>query len=117
VSNLILLFYVLAASAGLIFVKLGSSDGMPLKFIDSKIHFNLNIYIVAGILLYAVSFILYIYLISKNELGYIIPLTTALVYTLIFFASYAIFNEVFTLAKIAGISLILAGILLLTMNK
>jgi drug/metabolite transporter (DMT)-like permease len=117
VSNILLLLYVAATSLGLIFVKLGTADGMPIKFIDSKISFNLNFYAIAGILLYGASFLLYVYLISKNDLGYIIPLTTALVYIVIFVASYLIFHEVFTITKIIGIALIVAGLIFLNLQK
>ena len=57
------------------------------------------------------------YLISKFDLGYIIPLTTALVYVLIFFASFVIFKEAFTALKIVGIVLIVIGVLLLNLKK
>jgi len=115
-SNIILFFYVLATSFALITIKLGSKAGAPISY-DSGLHFNLNPYAIVGILLYGISFVLYIYLISKNDLGYIIPLTTALVYTLIFIASYFIFHEVFTVMKISGIALILVGVLLISFKK
>jgi multidrug transporter EmrE-like cation transporter len=70
-----------------------------------------------GIALYGTSFLLYTFLISKYDLGYIIPLTTAFVYVLIFFASFFIFKELFTVFKITGIFLILMGIVLLNLKK
>jgi len=116
-SNIILLLYVAATSLGLIFVKLGTTDGFPIKFTDSKVHFNFNFFSVAGILLYGISFLLYVYLISKNDLGYIIPLTTALVYAVIFVASYFVFHEVFTTVKILGILLIVTGLICLNIQR
>lgn len=114
--KIILLFYVLATSLGLILIKLGSSDGLPLKIVDSKLIFNLNLLTISGILLYGLSFALYLYLIAKNDLGYIIPLTTALVYIVIFVASYFIFQEVFTAMKIVGILLIVTGLVFLNLK-
>lgn len=116
-AQLILFFYVAATSLGLIFLKLGTKGGAPLAFVDGKPHFNLTLFSTSGILLYGLSFLLYMYLISKNELGYIIPLTTALVYAVIFVASYFVFHEVFTLVKILGIVLIVAGLLCLNIQK
>ena len=106
----------MATSFALVFIKLGSSDGLPIKLLQGKLTFNLNWQILLGMFLYVFSFALYIYLISKHDLGYIIPLTTALVYTLIFVASYFIFHEVFTLTKIVGIALVLAGIIFLNLK-
>lgn len=116
-SNIALIMYVLATSLGLIFVKLGTSDGLPVKLVDGRLSFNINFYVVSGIVLYAASFLLYIYLISRNDLGYIIPVTTALVYTLIFLGSFFIFHESFTVVKVAAIALIMAGVILLNLQK
>jgi len=115
-SKLIIALYVLATSAALIFIKLGSSNGSPVSLENSRVAFNLNPTIIFGGLLYVISFALYTYLISKNDLGYIIPLTTALVYVLIFIASFVIFGEVFTFTKVAAIMLIFGGVLLLNVK-
>jgi drug/metabolite transporter (DMT)-like permease len=98
-------------------MKLGTNSGLPITYANSRLHFNINFYSVAGITLYALSFALYVYLISKFDLGYIIPLATALVYIVIFLASYIVFKESFTATKIAGIALITAGIVLLSLKK
>ena len=116
-SAILLFVYAIVTSLGLIFVKLGTADGLPIKFIESKLQLSINFFTVAGILLYGLSFVLYIYLISKNDLGYIIPVTTGLVYTLIFVSSYFIFHEVFTITKIIGIALILSGLIFLNLQR
>lgn len=113
----LIIAYVLATSFGLILIKLGSSNGAPVAIVESSLKFNLNPSIIFGILFYVLSFVLYTYLLSKYELGYIVPLTTALVYCLVFLASYFIFHEAFTLIKVAAISLIIFGIILLNINK
>jgi drug/metabolite transporter (DMT)-like permease len=105
------------SSAGLIFLKLGGQDGAPVSIVNGKIEFNLGIYAISGIILYAISFVIYTYLVSKNDLGYIIPVSTALVYIFIFAASYFIFKEAITAMKIVGIFLILGGVILLNLSK
>ena len=116
-SKLVIPFFVAATSLALILVKLGTKSGLPISFVANKLQFNLNAYTIAGILLYGLSFASYIYLLSRYDLGYIIPLTTALVYVLVFVASYFIFHEVFTVAKIIGIGLILSGLIFLNLNR
>lgn len=116
-SLLLLIAYVLATSGGLILIKLGTVSGVPVSIIEHSLKFNMNLSILAGIFLYGLSFVLYIYLISKYDLGYIIPVTTALVYVLIFLASFFIFHEAFTIIKITAISLIIFGVILLNINK
>lgn len=116
-SIILLIAYVLSTSSGLILLKLGTTSGMPISFAKNAIKFNFNLYSIIGIFLYGLSFLLYIYLISKFDLGFIIPITTALVYILIFAASFLIFHEVFTVLKIIAISLIIFGVILLNFNK
>jgi drug/metabolite transporter (DMT)-like permease len=117
VSKILLSIYVLISSLGLITLKLGSKNGAPAEFINNKLHLNLSPYVIVGIVLYGTSFALYTYLLSKYDLGYIIPLTTALVYVLIFAASFFIFKESFTLIKTFGIILILIGIIFLNLKQ
>jgi drug/metabolite transporter (DMT)-like permease len=117
VSKVIIALYVLATSSALIVLKLGTKTGAPVRFLDNKLQFNFTPYTITGIALYGVSFLLYVYLISKYDLGYIIPLTTAFVYIAIFTASFFVFKEVFTATKILGIALIVAGLLFLNLKK
>jgi small multidrug resistance pump len=105
------------SSAGLVLLKLGGENGAPISIVNGKAEFNLGFYAISGIFLYAVSFIIYTYLVSKNDLGYIIPVSTALVYIFIFAASYFIFKEAITAMKVVGIFLILGGVILLNLSK
>jgi len=116
-SILLLIAYVISTSGGLTLLKLGTSSGLPISFVDNALKFNLNPFSIFGILLYGLSFVLYIYLISKFDLGFIIPVTTALVYIVIFTASFLIFHEVFTVLKIVAVSLIVTGVIILSLNK
>lgn len=115
-SNLIIALYVLTTSGALVLIKLGSKAGAPIMLAGSKISFNLNPVIFCGGALYAISFVLYMYLISKNSLGYIIPLTTGFVYIAIFLASFLIFKEAFTVLKVCAIALIVGGVILLNLK-
>lgn len=117
ISKIIVGLYVLASSIALIVLKLGSKSGAPISFIEGKAHLNITPYTITGILLYGGSFLMYMYLISKYDLGYIIPLTTALIYVIIFTASFIIFHEAFTVVKVIGILLIVLGLAFLNLKK
>ena len=116
-QNIILATYVFTTSFSLIILKWGTKTGLPISFVDNKLHFNLNIYTLLGLFFYGVSFITYVYLISKHDLGYIIPLAAAFVYILIFIGSAVVFKEIFTLTKVIGICLILGGLIFLNLKK
>lgn len=109
---IIIIFVILTASA-LIVLKKGSVNGAPVRYVKGKLKLTLNFYTILGIFLYGLSFLVYTYLISRHDLGYIIPLTTALVYLCIFPASHFLFNERFTAQKITGVCFIILGIILL----
>lgn len=108
---------MVATSIGLIVIKLSAANGLPVVYDNNKWVFNLNLLSLVGTFMYGISFLIYFYLIAKFDLGYIIPLTTALVYTVIFFASFIIFKESFTAFKIIGIALILIGLYFLNSSK
>ena len=113
-SRTIILLYVATTSSALIVLKYSSSGGALFDLSHAQPSVNINRYTVLGVAGYGISFLLYTYLIAKHQLGYIIPLTTALVYVVVFVASFVIFKETFTARKIAAIALILAGLWLLS---
>lgn len=115
-AKVLILVYALLTSSALVALKWGAKTGAPAQFVNGKLQFNLAPFIIIGILLYGTSFVLYTFLVSKYQLGYIIPVTTALVYIVIFVASFFIFDEAFTALKIAGIILILSGMALLNIK-
>lgn len=116
-SKLTLALYVITTSLGLVILKLSTKSGFPVIITDHKLQLNVNGLTISGVFLYGVSFVLYMYLISKNDLGYIIPVAAAFVYILIFTASYFVFHEVFTATKVIGIVLIVAGLVFINIKK
>ena len=116
-AKIILTAYVLTTVLALIILKLGTQSGLPVTYLDHRLLFNLNFYTVTGIVLYGFSFITYVYLISKNDLGYIIPLAAAFVYILIFVSSAIVFKEVYTATKVIGITLIVLGLVFLNLKR
>ena len=117
ITNLIIGLYTICTAGALVVLKLGSKNAPLAQFTDGRLDLNITVLTISGVILYGVSFLLYMYLISRFNLGYIIPLTTGVVYVLVFFASFTIFKEQFTAFKIAGIVLIVAGLVLLNAGK
>jgi drug/metabolite transporter (DMT)-like permease len=114
---LLIALYTLTTSSALILVKLGTKSGAPLQIVDGRLLFNLTPALFVGIALYAIGFVVFTYLVSKYDLGYVLPITTAVVYTTVFTVSLFVFNEVFTVAKVMGIILILIGVFLLNVSS
>lgn len=114
-AYILLGLYVATTSMGLILLKLGSSAGAIVEFINGKLSLHPSPANIAGVALYGISFLLYTFLIAKNNLGYIIPVTTGLVYIVIFAASFFIFKEPFSSLKVVAIVMILGGVMLLNL--
>lgn len=115
-QRILLALYVIATSLALVSLKWGTRHGAPINRADGRLQLNLDFFVVSGIILYGISFLVYTYLISKYDLGYIVPLTTGLVYVIIFTSSYLIFNELFTALKVVGIILIASGLIVLNLK-
>lgn len=115
--KLIFVIYIVTAVFALVALKLGTANGLPIYLSNGKFNFNINLYVITGLLLYIFSFSTYMYLISKNDLGYIIPLAASCFYIFLFITSYFVFKETFTAFKIMGIVLILIGVLLLNVKS
>tara|TARA_Y100000310_G_scaffold233117_1_gene235963 strand:- start:90 stop:368 length:279 start_codon:yes stop_codon:yes gene_type:complete len=69
-----------------------------------------SLYVWFGLLLYGISFILYLYLLSIFEVSQIYPIIMSAGFILLLFFSVMFLNETFSLKKAIGIILIIAGI-------
>ncbi len=113
-SLTITLLYVITTVGGLILLKKGSIKAASLhKTKNKKLTDKLNFILVTGVVFYIASFLFYTYLISKYDLGVIIPTAAALVYLVLFVSSYFVFKEKFTKRKIVAITLIVVGVILM----
>ena len=72
-----------------------------------------NIYVWATLAIYGVAFGLWFFILSKFDLSFAFPIVTVSVLIFAVAASYFFFGEGINAAKIAAVTLIVAGILLL----
>lgn len=82
------------------------------KFFEKVLEVSGNRYVWQGLLLYGVSFTLYLYILSKFEVSYIYPIITASIFILLITFSSLLLNEPITVKKIAGIFIIIIGIII-----
>lgn len=69
-----------------------------------------NLWIVFGLLIYALSAFLWLSLLSKSELSRLYPIFVAIDFLIVSVVTLVIFKEQFSLIKIIGIILLLLGI-------
>ena len=104
--------YVIFSSMGIILFKLGSSN-ISFEVTKEFFGFHLTYTSLLGLLFYIVSFLLWMIIISKNEVSFIVPIGLAATNIFITIASVMILGETISTSSILGIGLIILGVILL----
>ena len=108
--------YVLLASSGLILFKLGSNNSnLTLDIFGLTINYSIKM--ILGILCYGFSFILWILIVSRVNLTIAMPLSVAIVNTLVVAGSCLILKEKMTVTQGIGIFIIVLGVCIMTGGK
>lgn len=112
---IIILFicYVLLASSGLVLFKLGSSN-TNLSLNIFSITINYSVKMLFGLLCYGCSFIIWMLIVSKMNLTIAMPLSVAIVNTLVVVGSTLVLKEKITLTQGIGIFIVILGVCIMT---
>lgn len=113
--KLIIMFtcYVLLASSGLILFKLGSANSnLTLNIFGLSINYSIKM--ILGLLCYGCSFILWMLIVSRMNLTIAMPLSVAIVNTLVLVGSCIVLKEKISLMQGVGIFIIILGVCIMT---
>jgi len=113
---LLLLDIFLTVSAQLV-LRTGAhrlSSGLSLSIVLEPLK---NIFLFTGLLLYAVSFFLYVFVLSRLQLHVVYPIAVGTTLVLITLASYLLLKETITIIQIIGIAAILIGVILVLIPR
>lgn len=116
--KLIIMFtcYVLLASSGLILFKLGSTNNnLTLNIFGLSINYSIKM--ILGLLCYGFSFILWMIIVSKMNLTIAMPLSVAIVNTLVVVGSCLVLKEKITLMQGVGIFIVILGVCIMTWGR
>lgn len=116
-SVILIAIYIMFTVSGITLMKVGTGKAFEVSLTGGNFKIVFNYILLCGILCYLLSFILYIFLISKYNLNYIVPLTTGLVYILIFVLSLTLFKEPVSVTSVIGFFLVIAGVVFLNIKK
>jgi len=114
---ILMVIYVFLTVSGLILFKLGANSTQIGIIAKGILNIQLSYISLIGICCYLGSFIVYLFLISKNALSFLMPVMTGIVYVLVLTASVLILKEKITLFSIVGSLLILLGLLMVAIKK
>lgn len=101
---------------GLTFIKIGSDQPMNNSFEIPVVNISISIWSFIGIACYGISFLIYLGVISKFDLGFIIPIIGGIVNILILIISYFILKEQLTFNMVLGAIITIIGIVIMNIN-
>ena len=116
IINTIFVCSKLFASSGLILFKIGSTNSnLTLSLFGFKINYSIKM--ILGLLCYGCSFILWMLIVSKSNLTIAMPLSVALVNTLVVVESCLLLKEKITLTQGIGIFIVIVGVCIMTFGR
>ncbi|KAF1304830.1 EamA family transporter [Enterococcus sp. JM9B] len=109
--------YVILSTSGLVLFKLGSiNGGISINLAKSAFSFHIPLLSLLGLLCYMVSFLMWMYIISKTDISFIVPLGVALTNLAVLLSSYFILHETMSYTTIIGAALIIIGAVILNIK-
>ena len=114
---LLVALYLILTIAGLILYKYGATKDFNISIINGIFNIKLSLISILGLLCYLSSFLIYILILPKFNLSYIMPITSAISYIGIFILSALVLKETITSNGIIGACIILVGIIIMNIHK
>lgn len=112
-DKLFIAIYLALTVSGVTLVKLGSHGAPLLSKTEDKLIWNIGPLVILGLIAYGLSFLLFMWLVSRLQLSFLIPLTAALVQIAVFIVGIVLFKESLTFIKVLAFTLIVVGVVLL----
>lgn len=110
---IIIALYVVLSVSGVVCFKLGSMQNLSLTVTSSIFSLQISWLSIIGLFFYICSFLMYMGLVAKYNLSYLVPVVTGAVYILTLAASIFIFKEDLNVQQIIGSLLVFVGVLLI----
>jgi drug/metabolite transporter (DMT)-like permease len=116
-SNFVILFFYLIFSvSGIVLVKLGGSQ-FGLNLSKSELKLQIEWVTILGMVFYIFSFLLWMIIIPRYNLSFIVPVSVGLVQVLVLFAAIFILKEKVSLLNLLGVLTIIVGIILMNIKN
>ena len=117
INIILIVVYIILTIAGVVLFKLGTQKDFLVSIATGIFTLKISLISIIGLVCYLCSFFMYMFLISKFDLTYIVPVTTGIVQVATFVLAIMIFKESVTVSKVVATGLILIGVILLNIQK
>ena len=114
---LLLLFDIMLTVSAQLALRMGArqlQSGLSFALIFEPLK---NMFLLAGMALFAVSFFLYVFILSKLQLNIVYPVATGTILVLITILSHFFLKETLTTLQVVGILTILVGVVLVLLPR
>lgn len=105
--------YVVLNACGQLLIKMGTLEMKQITSFQDLLNFKL----ISGIGLFGLSFLTWIYIVSRNNLSYAFPFAVGLGYIGVILLSMLVLKETATLWQYVGMVLIWVGIIIMLLSK
>jgi small multidrug resistance pump len=112
INVLFIVLYVFLTVSGLILFKSGANSSQIGVIARGILSLQISFTSIIGIACYGCSFIIYLLLVSKNAISFLVPVLTGIVYISVYVASILILKEKITPFSLTGSIIILIGVIL-----
>lgn len=111
------ILYVICTVAGLLLYKYGATKEFCISLVDGNFTVKLNLISILGLLLYLISFILYIIILPKFNITFILPIVSTATGVLIFVFSIVFLGEPSSIIKWIGFVIMTLGVIIVNFGK
>ena len=114
---ILVLIYAICTVFGLVLFKYGANKSFNVSFVNKVLNININIFSIFGLILYICSFILYIIVLPKFDITYILPIISVFTTIGIYLLAILILHEEFSWLRLIGTFIILVGAYIVNMGR
>lgn len=112
-----ILVYALSSALGLLLLKISAMHGIGFEKIDAGFSLRLNYYFIAGLIFYATSFLLSLYIMRTSNLTFFYPIAIGMGYVFVCILGICVLKETVTIKQVVGMGLIFLGVLVMNWNN
>lgn len=109
--------YVLCSAFALTLIKMGGNRAASLTLSDGIVDMRLGTLMIVGFVLYVVSFLISMAILPRFDLSFFYPVSAGLIYIFVCLFAFFFLKENFSSTKLIGLSLILAGIVVMNLKS
>lgn len=112
-----LIIYVCMSATGLTLIKIGTMKESTFSINTGGFDLKLSWVLAAGLCVYILSFLMSLIVMKRMNLTIFYPLSAGLIYILVSLAGFIVLKENITISQFIGMSIILAGIVVMNLGK